>query len=242
MPQRLRAVNIPVPPEPERLKEEIIVCVRCPRLVPYRKEVAERRPPRFRDWMYWARPLPGIGDPQASLLILGLAPAAHGGNRTGRMFTGDRSGDWLFRTLYQFGFANQARSEHREDGLALQDAYLTATIRCAPPQNKPLPSEIRACRPYLLRELHLLSSVKVLVALGRIAFDVALHALQEAFAVSVSPKPGFGHGRVFSLPKGLTLIASYHPSQQNTQTGRLTQTMFDEVFAKARGILTKGGT
>ena len=242
MPQRLGELNISVAGELEGLKEEIIVCVRCPRLVQHRKEVAERRPPRFRDWRYWARPLPGFGDPVASLLILGLAPAAHGGNRTGRMFTGDRSGDWLFRTLHQFGFANQARSEHREDGLALQDAYLTATIRCAPPQNKPLPSEIQSCRPYLMREFHLLSSVRVLVALGRIAFDVALHGLQEAFALSISPKPGFGHGRVFLLPKGLTLIASYHPSQQNTQTGRLTRKMFDEVFAKARSILTSGGS
>jgi len=242
MPQGLGGGNISAAGELERLNEEIIACVRCPRLVQHRKEVAERRPLRFRDWTYWARPLPGFGDPRARLLILGLAPAAHGGNRTGRMFTGDRSGDWLFRALHQFRFANQARSVHREDGLALQDAYLTATIRCAPPQNKPLPSEIRSCRPYLLRELHLLSSAKILVALGRIAFDVALHALEEAFALSVSPKPGFGHGRVFLLPKGLTLIASYHPSQQNTQTGRLTWKMFDEVFAKARGILIKGGT
>jgi uracil-DNA glycosylase len=235
-------VNIPGAEGLEKLKEEIIVCVRCPRLVQHREEIAERRPPRFGDWSYWARPLPGFGEAQARLLVVGLAPAAHGGNRTGRMFTGDRSGDWLFRTLHHFGFANQPMSDHREDGLALKDAYLTATVRCAPPQNKPLPSEIRNCRPYLLRELHLLDSMRVMVALGRIAFEGALQAYQEVFQLSISAKPAFGHGRTYSLPGGHVFIASYHPSQQNTQTGRLTQKMFDEVFAGARAILEKGRT
>ena len=242
MPPGLREGYLRVSKVLNKLREEIVVCVRCPRLVRYRQEVAERRPPRFRDWAYWAKPLAGFGDPQAGLLILGLAPAAQGGNRTGRMFTGDRSGEWLFRTLHRFGFSNQPRSEHREDGLTLKDAYLTATIRCAPPHNKPLPLELRNCRSYLLREFQLLGSITVLVALGHIAFDVALAALHEAFQFSISPKPAFGHGQIYSLPTGLTLVASYHPSQQNTQTGRLTQEMFDEVFAKARGILTKGGT
>jgi uracil-DNA glycosylase len=241
MPEGLGGVSIPVAEELGCLREEITVCNRCPRLVQYRQDVAERKPPRFRDWTYWARPLPGFGDPRARLLILGLAPAAHGGNRTGRMFTGDRSGEWLFRTLHHFGFANQPRSEQTGDGLDLHDAYLTATIRCAPPLNKPLPSETRNCRPYLLRELDLLACVRVLVALGRIAFDAALSALDQGFGLSVSPKPTFGHGRIYALPRGLTLMASYHPSQQNTQTGRLTRTMFDEIFAEARDALGKGG-
>jgi len=223
----------------ERLEEEIISCRRCRRLVSYRQEVAEKRPPRYREWNYWARPLPGFGDPQARVLIFGLAPAAHGGNRTGRMFTGDRSGDLLIRTLYRFGFANQMRSEHREDGLALQDVYLTATLRCAPLQNKPSPSEMAACRRFLLRELGLLRSARVWVALGRVAFHAALNAFQETHQVSISPKPAFGHGQVHSLANGYTLIASFHPSQQNTQTGRLTPKMFNSIFDEARSILRK---
>jgi len=225
----------------KRLQAEVIACRRCPRLVRYRQEVAERRPPRYRDWNYWAKPLPGFGDEKAHLLILGLAPAAHGGNRTGRMFTGDRSGDWLMGTLHRFGFANQPRSDRKGDGLALRDAYITAALRCAPPHNKPLPSEIVSCRPFLVRELRLLQSICVMIALGHIAFDGALHALSEAFRLTISPGPAFAHNRAYSFSNGVTLIASYHPSQQNTQTGRLTQAMFDGVFARAQEMLGAGG-
>ncbi|MDH7500677.1 MAG: uracil-DNA glycosylase [candidate division NC10 bacterium] len=219
------------------MQAEVIACRRCPRLVRYRQEVAEKRPLRYRDWNYWAKPLPGFGDEKGRLLILGLAPAAQGGNRTGRMFTGDGSGDWLMGTLHRFGFANQPRSEHPGDGLALRDAYITATIRCAPPHNKPLPMEIASCRPFLVRELRLLPSIRVMIALGRIAFEGALHALAEAFQLLVSPRPAFAHNQSYSFSNGLTLIASYHPSRQNTQTGRLTQAMFDAVFARVQEIL-----
>ncbi len=224
----------------EELEREIITCGRCKRLVRYRQQVVERRPPRYRDWAYWGKPLPGFGDCQARLLILGLAPAAHGGNRTGRMFTGDRSGDWLMEALFRFGFANQSQSQRAGDGLALKDAYITATLRCCPPDNKPLPSEVAACRPYLLQELRLLGSVRVLVALGRIAFASTLAAFLEAYRFTLSPRPAFGHGQVYPLPNGQTLIASFHPSQQNTQTGRLSQEMFDHIFARAKKILGSG--
>ena len=224
----------------EALEREIVACGRCKRLIRYRQRVAEQRPPRYRDWAYWGRPLPGFGDPQARLLILGLAPAAHGGNRTGRMFTGDRSGDWLMGTLFRFGFANQPQSQRARDGLALKDAYITASLRCCPPDNKPRPSEIAACRPYLLQELQLLRSVRVLVALGRIAFVSTLAAFLEAYRFTLSPRPAFGHGQVYPLPNGQTLIASFHPSQQNTQTGRLSQEMFDHIFARAKKILGSG--
>jgi len=224
------------------LQREIAACSLCPRLVEYRQEVARRKPRRFRDWNYWARPLPGFGDPCARLLVLGLAPAAHGGNRTGRMFTGDRSGSWLISTLYRFGFANQPSSESQEDGLELRDAYITASIRCAPPRNRPLPAEIAACRSYLLRELRLLKSIRVIVALGRIAFDCALAATAEAYQLPPPnpPRPTFGHGKCYLLPPGLALLASFHPSQQNTLTGRLTQPMFDAIFVKARQFIQTG--
>lgn len=176
--------------------------------------------------------MPGFGDPQARLLLVGLAPAAHGANRTGRMFTGDNSGNWLYRALHKAGFANQAESHHREDGLALRDCYITATLRCAPPLNKPEPREINNCRPFMKRELDLLPNVRVVVGLGKIGFDAALNVFRDAGRIAFSKRPQFSHGAVHQL-EGLTFIASFHPSQQNTFTGKLTEPMFDKVFALA---------
>ena len=208
----------------------------------YREGVARTKRRMYRDAEYWGRPLPGFGDPDARLLLVGLAPAAHGGNRTGRMFTGDRSGDWLYGALHKFGFANQATSTHRGDGLSLHDAYVTAAIRCAPPANKPLRDELLSCRPYLLAELASLTRLEVVVALGRIAFDayLAAHRVSLGAGAPHFPKPAFSHGGVQPLPGGVTLVSSYHPSQQNTQTGRLTRDMFEGVFASVRRLLDHG--
>jgi uracil-DNA glycosylase family 4 len=214
------------------LQEVVIRCRKCPRLVAYLREVSRNKPKRFRDWDYWGKPLPSFGDPKARVLIVGLAPAAHGGNRTGRMFTGDRSGEWLFGTLHRFGFANRPNSSRLNDGFALKSCYITATIRCAPPKNKPLPEEIENCRPYFLKELDLLRNVNVLVPLGQIAFVQTLKALRLRGLDIPSLK--FGHGRVYPLPNGQTLITTYHPSQQNTQTGKLTKPMFHKIFRMAR--------
>ena len=189
---------------------------------------------------YWGRPLPGYGEPEAQVLIVGLAPAAHGGNRTGRMFTGDRSGDWLFETLYKFGFASSPTSSHRDDGLTLKNTYITATVHCAPPDNKPSHQEQSNCLPYLLRELDLLRNVRVIVTLGKIAFDGYLSALREKGLEVPRPKPRFGHGVTYGLAYGKTLVASYHPSQQNTQTGRLTREMFECVFSRVRKLVDTG--
>jgi len=214
------------------LQKTVINCQRCPRLVAYLQKVSNGKPKRYRDWDYWSKPLPSFGDPRARLLIVGLAPAANGGNRTGRMFTGDRSGEWLFEALYQFGFANQPNSLHRDDGFALKDCYITATIRCAPPGNKPLPEEIENCRPYFLKELDLLSKVKILVPLGQIAFGQILKS-QRLRGLEI-PALAFGHGKVYPLPNGQIMITTYHPSQQNTQTGKLTRPMFHRIFKMAR--------
>jgi uracil-DNA glycosylase len=216
---------------------EIVNCCRCPRLVEYREAVARDKVKRFRDWEYWGRPVPSFGLIGARLLIIGLAPAAHGGNRTGRIFTGDRSGDWLYRALYKFGFANQPASVSRDDGLRLIDCYITAAIHCAPPDNKPLPAEFVNCRPYLLDELQQLKKVRVVVALGLIAFKTYFSARKQLAWKNPSPLPSFGHGMAAKLEDGVTVISSYHPSQQNTQTGKLTESMFDDVFRKAREIL-----
>ncbi len=218
--------------ELEKLQGIIIRCRKCPRLVAYLQEISRHKPRRFKDWDYWSKPLPSFGDPRARVFLVGLAPAANGGTRTGRMFTGDRSGEWLFGTLYRFGFANQANSLRRDDGFALRDCYITATIRCAPPKNKPLPEEIENCRPYFLDELDLLKNVKVIVPLGQIAFIQTLKSLRLK-GLEIPPLV-FGHGRIYLLPSGQTLISTYHPSQQNTQTGKLTHRMFDQIFKAVR--------
>lgn len=221
----------------EVLQRAIIQCRNCPRLVSYREQIAEQKRRQFMDWDYWGRPVPSFGDPEARLLLIGLAPAAHGGNRTGRIFTGDRSGDWLFRALHESGFANQPTSIQRGDGLALEDCYITAIIHCAPPGNKPAREEILNCRAYLLEELRLLKRIRVVVSLGQIAFKCYLETCEELRCPPPSPRPRFGHGKVYPLNNGVTLIASYHPSQQNTFTGRLTRRMFQSIFTKTRRIL-----
>jgi len=222
----------------KELQDTVVRCHKCPKLVAYLKEVSNYKPKRFRDWDYWSKPLPSFGDPDARVLIVGLAPAAQGGNRTGRMFTGDRSGEWLFSALYQFGFANQPNSLRRDDGFKLDDSYITATIRCAPPKNKPLPEEIENCRPYFLKELDLLKNIKVIVPLGQIAFTQTLKSLRlKGFEI---PSLSFGHGKIYSLRtqnselRTISLITTYHPSQQNTQTGKLTRPMFHKIFRMVR--------
>ncbi|MBI2000674.1 MAG: uracil-DNA glycosylase [candidate division NC10 bacterium] len=220
------------------LQGEVVACRKCPRLVANRERVAREKVRRYRDEEYWGKPIPGFGDPDARLLIVGLAPAAHGGNRTGLIFTGDRSGDFLTRALHRAGFANQPWSRHRRDGLGLRDCYITAAIRCAPPENTPTREELLACRPYLVEELRLLRRVRVVVVLGRIAFEAFLRAWVQAGRSLPSRRPGFAHGAMAELPGGMMLVASYHPSQQNTQTGRLTPAMFQRIFARARRALS----
>ena len=215
---------------------EIVDCRRCPRLVAHRERVAQTKRASFLSWTYWGRPLPGFGDLRARLVIVGLAPAAHGGNRTGRIFTGDRSGDWLFRALHRAAFANQPTSVARDDGLALRDCYITAAVRCAPPANRPNPREFMNCHSYLEREIVLLRSMRVVVALGHVAMDAFLRAWSALGHDVPRPRPAFRHGATVMLtPVGL--VASYHPSQRNTSTGRLTEPMFDAVFRTARSIL-----
>ncbi len=221
------------------LQAAVVACRRCPRLVAYRERVAREKVRRYREEEYWGKPIPGFGDPHARLLIVGLAPAAHGGNRTGRIFTGDRSGDFLYRALHRAGFANQPWSRHRNDGLVLHDCYITAAVRCAPPANTPTPRELATCRPYLVEEIHLLRNVRIVIALGRIAFDAFVKAWGEAGRPMPVPRPGFAHGAVAKLPEGICLLASYHPSQQNTQTGRLTAAMFQRIFTRARNVLSR---
>jgi uracil-DNA glycosylase len=221
------------------LEEEIVLCRKCPRLVEYREKVAQEKRRAYRDWTYWGRPVPGFGDPRAELFILGLAPAAHGGNRTGRVFTGDRSGDFLYRALHKTGFANQASSLHRDDGLRLNNAFIAAAVRCAPPANKPLPSEMLNCRAYLDRELALVRP-KVLLALGKIAWDAYLDVLKSQGVIASRAKFVFAHGAVAKLPgDGPRLVGVYHPSQQNTQTGRLTPAMYAKVLRQIRQILSE---
>jgi uracil-DNA glycosylase family 4 len=219
------------------LQKQIIACKRCPRLVAWREQIAHEKTKRFENEEYWSKPLPSFGDPNARLLIVGLAPAAHGGNRTGRMFTGDRSGDWLFRALHKAGFANHPNSVHRHDGLQLTDCYITATLRCAPPQNKPMPEEILNCRSYLLREITMLQNVRVVLGLGKIGFDNALSALTEVYHLNLTTRPKFGHGAEYALNSPLTILGTFHPSQQNTFTGKLTEAMFDRIFRRVRQLL-----
>lgn len=219
------------------IQTEISACRLCPRLREYTAEVARVKRRAYRDWDYWGKPVPSFGDLAARVLILGLAPGAHGSNRTGRMFTGDRSGDILYRVLYRTGFASQPASTSREDGLELKGMYITAACHCAPPGNKPARDEIRHCRPYFERELDLLPDLKVVVALGRIAFDNYLDVLKTRSAISSRAEFQFGHDRQFRIGKGRpALISSYHPSQQNTSTGKLTEKMLTDVFRRARRL------
>ena len=217
------------------LQEEIVDCQRCARLREHCRAIAATKRRAYRDWEYWGRPVPSFGDPAARVLILGLAPGAHGSNRTGRMFTGDASGDILYRVLHRTGFASQARSASRDDGLTLRDAYITAVGHCAPPGNKPTPEELRNCRPFLLRELELLANLKAVVALGKIAFDSYLDILKARGTIASRAGFVFAHDREFRLAPGQpVLISSYHPSQQNTSTGKLTEAMLTAVFRRAR--------
>ncbi|MGO9906396.1 MAG: uracil-DNA glycosylase [Solirubrobacteraceae bacterium] len=221
------------------LEREVISCRRCPRLVAWREEVARVKRAAFADEEYWGRPLPGFGDPGARVLVLGLAPAAHGGNRTGRIFTGDRSGDWLFGSMYRTGFANQPTSVSRDDGLTLRGAYVTAAVRCAPPANRPLPSERDNCLAFLERELLLLESVSVIVTLGSFAWDGALRVTRALGEPVPRPRPKFGHAATAEVGR-YTLLGCFHPSQQNTFTGKLTEPMIDAVFERAKQLANSG--
>jgi uracil-DNA glycosylase family 4 len=221
------------------LNEEIVACRKCLRLASYREKVAREKRRAYREWTYWGKPVPGFGDARAQFLILGLAPAAHGGNRTGRMFTGDRSGDFLYAALYKAGFANQPTSVHREDGLRLENVYVSATCRCAPPENKPLPEEVSNCRGYLERELEILKP-KAILALGRIAWDAYLEILKLRGAIPSRALYKFAHGAEAEVAPGAPrLFGVYHPSQQNTQTGRVTPAMYAAVLRRIRRFLEK---
>ncbi|MFN3134981.1 MAG: uracil-DNA glycosylase [Candidatus Kryptonium sp.] len=224
----------------EDLNRIIINCRKCPRLVKWREKVAEEKVARFKNWDYWGKPLPGFGELSAQLLIVGLAPAAHGGNRTGRMFTGDRSGDWLYKTLYKFGFANQPDSISKDDGLKLNNCYITAVIRCAPPENKPTPQEIKNCNDYLKNELMLLKNVKVIITLGQISFSTTIKTLIDIGFKKITGDLRFRHGNELIFhqdKKEITLLCSYHPSQRNTFTGKLTEKMFDEIFMRSKELI-----
>lgn len=214
----------------DRLQDEVVTCRACPRLVEWREKIAEEKRAAYRDDEYWGRPVPGFGDPDAHLLVVGLAPAAHGANRTGRMFTGDRSGDFLFAALHRAGYANQPEAVRPGDGLELSGVFITSPVKCAPPANKPTAEERHACRPFFQRELDALSKVKVILVLGGIGYASA------ASELGVAPRPKFGHGVEVPLDDGRTLLCSYHVSQQNTFTGRLTPGMLDEVLVRARAL------
>ena len=219
------------------IQSTVIACRKCPRLVRWREKTAREKVKRYANERYWGKPIPGFGTTDAGLLLIGLAPAAHGGNRTGRMFTGDRSGDWLFRALHKAGFANKPESVSRADGLRLTGCFITATCRCAPPQNKLLPVEIRRCRPFLLDELRLLKRVRVIVGLGRVGFDSAVACAKELGWMEPGRRYVFGHGVEYPLIGGRTILGCYHPSQQNTFTGKLTEEMLDAVFQRANRLL-----
>jgi uracil-DNA glycosylase len=232
------------------LNLEVVACVRCPRLVEYRQQVAREKRRAYRAWDYWGKPVPGFGDPHARVLIMGLAPGAHGSNRTGRPFTGDASGNFMYPVLYETGIANQSTATDRNDGLKLIDLYITAAVRCAPPDNKPLPSELVNCSEFLDRELGGLKNVRVVVALGKIAFDAYLNYLKRksppyesrvGWGTRFSKKPYiFKHGASYEMPEGKVLLASYHPSNQNTQTGKLTREMFVKIFEEAAKLAKAG--
>ena len=215
----------------------IVACTRCPRLRAYCERVAREKKREFSDWEYWGKPVPGLGDPQARLLVVGLAPAAHGANRTGRMFTGDSSGNWLYQALYRYGFASQPTAVARDDGLKLTDCYISAVARCAPPGNKPTLAELERCRPYLEAELRLLQRLRVVVTLGRVAHDGWLKAAGWWTRLAPRERPAFAHGAVATLRDGTMVLSSYHPSRQNTNTGKLTRPMWHAVFRKARQLV-----
>jgi uracil-DNA glycosylase family 4 len=223
----------------EQLNAEVIACTRCPRLVEYRERIAREKRRAYLDCDYWGKPVPGFGDPNARVLILGLAPGAHGSNRTGRPFTGDASGKFMYPVLYETGFANQPNTTDRGDGLELKDLYITAAVRCAPPGNKPLPQELANCASYLDRELEGLKNLKVIVALGKIGFDAYLNHLKRRDQIASRQPYVFQHGARYKMPDGKTLLASYHPSNQNTQTGKLTRPMFVRIFKEAARIADK---
>ncbi|HEV2022958.1 MAG TPA: uracil-DNA glycosylase [Terriglobales bacterium] len=223
----------------DQLNHEVIACTRCPRLVSHCRRVAQEKRRAYRDWQYWGRPVPGFGDPKARVLILGLAPGAHGSNRTGRMFTGDGSGNFLYPVLHQAGFASRPDATDRNDGLRLRDAYITAAARCAPPGNKPQPEELARCAPFLEREVAGLKNVRVVVALGKVAFDSYLNLLKRRGVIANRSGLRFAHGARYRLPDGKTLVASYHPSRQNTNTGKLTRKMFVKIFRDAARFAAK---
>ena len=219
------------------LNREVVACQRCPRLVVYRQQIAREKRRAYREWEYWGRPVPGFGDSEARVLVLGLAPGAHGSNRTGRPFTGDASGKFMYPVLYEAGFSNQSAATHRDDGLKLKDLYITAAVRCAPPDNKPLPEELANCSSYLDREMEGLKKLKVVVALGKIGFDAYLNYLKRQGRLERRAAYLFKHGAQYAMPDGKTLLASYHPSNQNTQTGKLTRPMFAEIFKEAARLV-----
>ena len=228
--------NTNMPSELALLNSEIISCTKCPRLVEYRERIGREKRRAYLEHEYWARPVAGFGDPRARLVILGLAPGAHGSNRTGRPFTGDASGNFMYPILHKVGFASQPNAEHRGDGLTLIDCYITAAVRCAPPDNKPLLSELANCAPYLDRELALLKGLRVVVALGKIGFDAYLAHLKRTGIIKSRSGYVFAHAAEYEMPNGIALLASYHPSNQNTATGKLTSAMFEAVFRRARKI------
>jgi uracil-DNA glycosylase len=218
------------------LNSEVVACGRCPRLVVYREQIAREKRRAYKDWEYWGKPVPGFGDPNARVLIMGLAPGAHGSNRTGRPFTGDSSGNFMYPVLHETGFANQTTATRRDDGLVLKDLYITAAARCAPPDNKPLPQELANCATFLDRELHGLKRLKVIVALGKIGFDAYLNHMTRQGTIERKTGFIFQHGAKYEMPDRRVLLASYHPSNQNTQTGKLTRAMFLEIFKEAAKI------
>jgi uracil-DNA glycosylase len=222
-----------------QLNREVVACKKCPRLVAYREQVAREKRRAYRNCEYWGKPVPGFGDPNARVLVMGLAPGAHGSNRTGRPFTGDASGNFMYPVLYETGFANQPAATDRNDGLKLRDLYITAAVRCAPPDNKPLPEELANCAPYLDLEIQGLKRLKIVVALGKIGFDAYLNYLKRRGLLKSKASFVFAHGLKYALPDGKILLASYHPSNQNTQTGKLTRTMFVQIFKEAAHLADK---
>ena len=227
----------PLPSPLDALNQEIIACTRCPRLIAHCRKIGRIKRRAYLEWEYWAKPVPGFGDPAGRVLILGLAPGAHGSNRTGRPFTGDGSGHFLYRVLHQAGFASQPTATHRDDGLKLRDAYITATVRCAPPENKPTPREIARCAPFLDREFAALEQVRVVVALGKVAFDAYLNYLKRKGLLQKKSGLVFAHGAEYPLPDGRRLLCAFHPSLQNTNTGKLTEKMLLDVFRRAKKIV-----